>query len=219
MKIHCVFPWAHEIVTNPVVLDVVERLIGPNILVFGSRPWNKLPNDHRYVAWHQDNTYYGLDPHDEVALWVAITASTIENGCMRYVPGSRRWGDQVHTMVGSPMNRLTRGQEITTIDEDTAVAAVLAPGEGALHHERTVHGSKGNYSSTRRLGFQVSYMPTHVKSTIGRRGALLVRGVDEYGYWDHDPVPRFDLDPIGIAANEHATGVYYANRTQVAGTR
>ena len=150
---------------------------------------------------------------------MAITASTSENGCTCYVPGSQRWGDQVHTMVGSPMNRLTRGQEITTIDEATAVAAVLAPGEGALHHERTVHGSKGNFSATRRLGFQVSYMPTHVRSTIGPRGALLVRGVDEYGYWDGDPVPRFDLDPIGIAANERDTAVYYANRTQVAGTR
>ena len=71
LKIHCVFPWAYEIATNPAVLDVVERLIGPNILVFGSRPWNKLPHDRRYVAWHQDNSYYGLDPHDEVALWVA----------------------------------------------------------------------------------------------------------------------------------------------------
>ena len=219
LKIHCVFPWAHEIATNPAVLDVVERLIGPNILVFGSRPWNKLPHDRRYVAWHQDNSYYGLDPHDEVALWVAITPSTLENGCMRYAPGSHRWGDQVHTIVGNPMNRLTRGQEITTIDEAATVAAVLAPGEGAFHHERTVHGSHGNESAIRRLGFQVNYIPTHVKSTIGRRGALLVRGVDAYGHWDEDPVPRFDLDPIGIAANERATSIYYTNRTQVAQTR
>jgi ectoine hydroxylase-related dioxygenase (phytanoyl-CoA dioxygenase family) len=219
LKIHCVFPWAHEIATNPAVLDVVERLIGPNILVFGSRPWNKLPHDRRYVAWHQDNSYYGLDPHDEVALWVAITPSTLENGCMRYAPGSHRWGDQVHTIVGNPMNRLTRGQEITTIDEATTVAAVLAPGEAAFHHERTVHGSRGNESATRRLGFQVNYIPTHVRSTIGRRGALLVRGVDTYGHWDEDPIPRFDLDPVGIAANERATSIYYTNRTQVAETR
>jgi non-heme Fe2+,alpha-ketoglutarate-dependent halogenase len=219
LKIHCVFTWAHEIATNPLVLDVVERLIGPNILVFGSRPWNKLPHDDRYVAWHQDNSYYGLDPHDEVSLWVAITNSGIENGCMRYAPGSHRWGDQVHTIVGNPRNRLTRGQEITTIDEATAVDGILAAGEAAFHHERTVHGSKGNLSATRRLGFQVNYIPTHVRSTIGRRGALLVRGVDAYGHWDKDPVPQFDLDPIGIEANERATAVYYRNRTQVAETR
>jgi non-haem Fe2+, alpha-ketoglutarate-dependent halogenase len=219
LKVHCVFRWAYEIATNPAVLDVVEALVGPNILVFGSRPWNKLPHDERYVAWHQDNSYYGLDPHDEVALWVALTDSTVANGCMRYAPGSHRWGDQVHTIVGNPNNRLTRGQEITTIDDASAADGVLAAGEAAFHHERTVHGSRGNPTSTRRLGFQVNYIPTHVRSTIGRRGALLVRGVDDHGHWDLDPIPRFDLDPLGLAANEHATSVYYANRTQVAETR
>jgi non-haem Fe2+, alpha-ketoglutarate-dependent halogenase len=216
LKIHCVFRWAYEIATNPAILDVVEELVGPNILVFGSRPWNKLPNDRRYVAYHQDNSYYGLDPHDEIAIWVALTPSSPENGCVRYVPGSHRWGDQVHEIVGNPMNRLTRRQEITTIDEGSAIAAVLQPGEAAFHHERTVHGSKGNDSNSRRLGFQVNYIPTHVRSTIGRRSALLVRGVDAYGHWDADPVPRFDLDPAGIEANERVTATYYANRTQVA---
>jgi non-haem Fe2+, alpha-ketoglutarate-dependent halogenase len=219
LKIHCVFRWAHEIATNPAILDAVEQLIGPNILVFGSRPWNKLPRDRRYVAYHQDNSYYGLDPHDEVAIWVALTRSSPENGCVRYVPGSHRWGDQIHEIVGNPMNRLTRRQEITTIDEADTVAATLEPGEAAFHHERTVHGSKGNESGSRRLGFQVNYIPTHVRSTIGRRSALLVRGVDEYGHWDADPVPRFDLDPIGVEANERVTATYYANQTQVAKER
>jgi non-haem Fe2+, alpha-ketoglutarate-dependent halogenase len=219
LKIHCVFRWAYEIATHPAVLDVVEELIGPNILIFGSRPWNKHPSDVRYVAWHQDNSYYGLDPHDEVAIWVALTPSTVENGCVKFVPGSHRWGDQVHEIVGNPLNRLTRGQEITTIDEGQARDAILQPGEASFHHERTVHGSKGNASSTRRLGFQVNYIPSHVRSTIGRRTALLVRGIDEYRHWDADPVPRFDLDPDGIAANARETAAYYANRQQVAKER
>ncbi|HXP92789.1 MAG TPA: phytanoyl-CoA dioxygenase family protein [Candidatus Binatia bacterium] len=216
LKIHCVFRWAYEIATHPAVLDVVEDLIGPNILIFGSRPWNKHPSDVRYVAWHQDNSYYGLDPHDEVALWVALTPSNAENGCVKFVPGSHLWGDQVHEIVGNPMNRLTRGQEITTIEEAQAVDAILEPGEASFHHERTVHGSKGNGSTARRLGFQVNYIPTHVRSTIGRRTALLVRGVDEFHHWDSDPIPRFDLDPIGIEANERQTAAYYSNREQVA---
>lgn len=216
LKIHCIFRWAYEIATTRAVLDAVEELIGPNILVFGSRPWNKHPSDVRYVAWHQDNSYYGLDPHDEVALWVAFTPSTAENGCVKFVPGSHLWGDQVHEIVGNPLNRLTRGQEITTVQESQAVDAVLRPGEASFHHERTVHGSKGNGTSSRRLGFQVNYIPTHVRSTIGRRTALLVRGVDEYNHWDADPVPRFDLDPIGIEANARETEAYYKNRTQIA---
>jgi hypothetical protein len=67
---------------------VVEALIGPNVLLFGCRPWNKHPRDERFISWHQDNAYFGLDPHDEVTTWTAITKSTRDNGCLRYVPGS-----------------------------------------------------------------------------------------------------------------------------------
>jgi ectoine hydroxylase-related dioxygenase (phytanoyl-CoA dioxygenase family) len=216
LKLHCVYRWAYEIATHPAVLDVMEELLGPNILVFGSRPWNKAARDERFVAWHQDNSYYGLDPQDEIAMWVALTPSTVENGCVRFVPGSHTWGDQVHEIVGNPLNRLTRGQEITTIDETQAVDAILRPGEASFHHERTAHGSKGNFSGARRLGIQVNYIPTHVRSTIGRRSALLVRGEDRYGHWDRDPIPRFDYDPVGVAANEEQTAVYYSNTRQLA---
>lgn len=215
LKIHCIFRWAYEIATDPAILDVVEQLIGPNILIFNSRPWNKLPHDERFVGWHQDNAYYGLEPHDELSVWVALTESTTDNGALRYVPGSHRWGDQHHEVVGNPNNRLTRRQEITTIDEAQVVEAPLRAGEAVFHHERTVHGSKGNVTATRRLGYQVGYIPPHVRSTIGRRAAMLVRGTDPYGHWDADPVPRYDLDPLGIEANARDTAVYYANRTQI----
>jgi ectoine hydroxylase-related dioxygenase (phytanoyl-CoA dioxygenase family) len=152
-------------------------------------------------------------------MWVALTPSTVENGCVRFVPGSHRWGDQVHEIVGNPLNRLTRGQEITTIDESLAVDAVLQAGEASFHHERTAHGSQGNGSDRRRLGIQVNYIPAHVRSTIGRRSALLVRGEDRYGHWDVDPIPAFDLDPAGVEANERQTAVYYANTRQLAKER
>ncbi len=213
-KQHSVFPWVHELCTNEAILDVVERLIGPNILLFGCRPWNKHPRDERFVSWHQDNAYFGLEPHEEVTTWTAITPSNRENGCLRYIPGSHRWPVQVHRETEDPANRLLRGQTIEGISDDAAVDVVLEPGETSVHHERTVHGSKGNFSDIRRLGFSAFYIPTHVRSTIGRRGALLVRGTDEYGYWDADPVPRYDLDPIGLEASRRASAIYKANTRQ-----
>jgi non-haem Fe2+, alpha-ketoglutarate-dependent halogenase len=215
-KHHCIFPWVHELATNPAVLDVVEALIGPNVLLFGCRPWNKHPRDERFISWHQDNAYFGLDPHDEVTTWTAITKSTRDNGCLRYVPGSHLWPDQVHRESDDPMNRLSRGQTIDTIDESHAVDVELAPGETSIHHERTVHGSNGNASDTRRLGFSAFYIPTHVRSTIGRRSAMLVRGIDEYSHWDADPVPRHDLDPAGIEASRRASATYLTNQRQKA---
>jgi ectoine hydroxylase-related dioxygenase (phytanoyl-CoA dioxygenase family) len=215
-KHHSIFPWVHELCTNAAILDAVEALIGPNILLFGCRPWNKHAHDERFISWHQDSAYFGLDPHDEVTAWVAITDSTTENGCLRFIPGSHRWADQVHREAKDPMNRLSRGQTIESIVEEDAVDAELAAGEFSIHHERTVHGSKGNASGKRRLGFSCFFIPTHVTSTLGRRSALLVRGVDTYGHWDADPVPRFDLDPVGIEASSRASARYLTNATQSA---
>jgi non-heme Fe2+,alpha-ketoglutarate-dependent halogenase len=215
-KHHCIFPWVHELATNDAVLDVVETLLGPNILCFGSRPWNKKPNDPGFVSWHQDNAYFGLSPHEEVTTWTALTKADTENGCMRYLPGSHLWPDQVHRETHDPNNLLSRGQSIDNTDERGAVDVILNTGETSIHHERTVHSSGANSTNQRRLGYSIFYIPTHVQSTIGRRGALLVRGTDTFGYWDADPVPRFDLDPIGVEAGKAHLRTYYANATQEA---
>ena len=69
-------------------------------------------------------------------------------------------------------------------------------------------GSKPNRSAAPRIGFAFFYIPTHVRSTTGRRSATLVRGVNRYGYWDPDPLPQFDFDPVAFAAMRAAWGKY-----------
>src|SRR6185503_18808224 len=149
---------------NPRILDAVEDVIGPDILLFGASIFAKDARDPRYVSWHQDSAYFGLDPHEEVTAWVGFTESTIEKGCLKVMPRTHLGPD-------------------------------LQPGEFSLHHERMAHASEPNRGADRRIGFAFFYIPTHVRSTIGRRQATLVRGVDEYGHWDPDQEPRFDLDP------------------------
>ena len=69
---------------------MVEDLIGPNILAFASRFWIKGGQDGTYVSWHQDSAYFGLDPHELVTVWLALTDATPEMGCMKVIPGSHR---------------------------------------------------------------------------------------------------------------------------------
>ena len=107
-----------------------------------------------------------------------------------------------------PDNMLARGQSLHIDDESNAVTIELQPGEFSLHHERTAHGSKQNRSAAPRIGFAFFYIPTHVRSTTGRRTATLVRGVDRYEHWDPDPLPRFDLDPVAYGALRAAWGQY-----------
>jgi ectoine hydroxylase-related dioxygenase (phytanoyl-CoA dioxygenase family) len=103
---------------------------------------------------------------------------------------------------------LARGQALRIDDESSAVTLELGAGEFSLHHERTAHGSKPNRTASPRIGFAFFYIPTHVRSTIGRRSATLVRGVDRYSHWDPDPLPRFDRDPVAYAAMRAAWGQY-----------
>lgn len=208
LKGHLVFRRSYEMSRNPKVLDVVESLIGPNILVFASRFWIKPGSDGSYVSWHQDSAYFGLDPHDLVTVWLALTDSNPENGCLKMLPGSHRGKAHAHIETFNKKNLLARGQSIADIDETGAVELNLRAGQFSCHHERIVHGSDANRTASDRVGLGLFYIPTHVQSTIGRRSACLVRGVDDYGHWDADPVPKADCDLDILAYAENASGRY-----------
>jgi non-heme Fe2+,alpha-ketoglutarate-dependent halogenase len=221
VKSHLGFRRAYEFSCNPRILDVVEDLIGPNIRVLSSRFWMKPGRDGSYVSWHQDSAYFGLEPNDLVTVWLALTDSTPENGCVRVIPGSHRGKAHSHVETFDEKNLLARGQTIAEIDDSAAADLVLRAGQFSCHHERIVHGSAANDTDAMRIGLAFFYFPTYVKSTIGRRPAGLVRGVDEYGYWDDDPVPTKDRDPVAMAhiraASERYTDPQYAQEAARAG--
>ncbi len=201
-------PWLVELARRPEILDPVEDLIGPDILLFGASIFAKGGRDGSYVSWHQDSAYFGLDPHEEVTAWVAFTPSNSANGALQVLPGTHRGPDRPHKETYAANNMLARGQELEVEDESGAVTFELEAGQFSLHHERLAHGSKPNWSHERRIGFAFFFIPTHVRSTLARRSATLVRGTDRYGHWDPDPLPRFDRDPVAFAALRQAWGQY-----------
>jgi chlorinating enzyme len=208
IKAHLAAPWMADLAFHPNILDAVEDLIGPNILLFGSSLFAKQGRDPRFVSWHQDSAYFGLSPHDEVTAWIAFTDSNESNGCVRVMPRTHLGGDLAHEEKFEADNMLSRGQTIRGLDESRAVNLVLRAGEFSLHHERTAHASVANDSDDRRIGLAFFYIPPHVKSMSGRRKALLVRGVDTFNNWDADPMPCFDLDPVCIAELDRVWGQY-----------
>jgi hypothetical protein len=208
IKGNLAFPWLMELARNPRILDAVEDVIGPNILLFGASIFAKNGRDPRYVSWHQDSAYFGLTPHEEVTAWVAFTDSTVEKGCLKVMPRTHLGPDLHHVETHAKDNMLAKGQSIEGLDENKAVSMEMTAGEFSLHHERMAHASGPNRGADRRIGFAFFYIPTHVQSTIGRRQATLVRGVDDYGHWDADQLPRFDCDPLAMAQLSAAWGEY-----------
>ena len=76
-KPHLLLTWVNEIARNPIVLDAVEDLIGPNIRLFHLSAWSKGPGDGAFVDWHQDATYFGLDPSSQITVWVALSDASV----------------------------------------------------------------------------------------------------------------------------------------------
>jgi non-haem Fe2+, alpha-ketoglutarate-dependent halogenase len=203
-KPHLLFTFLDELVRHPGVLDAVEGVIGPNILCWASSFFTKEPRTRNFISWHQDLTYWGLEPAEIVTAWVALSPSTVASGAMRVIPGTHRQEVVAHKDTFATTNMLSRGQEIAVeVDEDQAVDVVLQPGEMSLHHVKLFHGSNPNTSDDRRIGFAIRYLPTHVRQVVGAKdSALLVRGVDSYGYFEHETPPSADLDPAAIAQHK-----------------
>ena len=179
-KSYLLFDWADQLAHHPRILDAVEDLIGPDILVYHSTLFLKEAHSAAFARWHQDSTYFYLAPHLHVTAWVALSDASEAAGCMRALPGSHRWGSIAHDDKPEPMNMIRRGQGISErFDAETGCALPLRAGEMSLHHTDLVHASGANETDDRRIGLAISYIPAHVRPTGAvQPHALCVRGQD-----------------------------------------
>jgi non-haem Fe2+, alpha-ketoglutarate-dependent halogenase len=192
---HILLRWVFRMVSHPNLLDAVESVLGPNLIVWSSQWFPKMPADKTYISWHQDATYWGLHPPNVTTAWIAVSESCPENGCMRVVPGTHQGPlfPQVETYAQD--NALSRGQEIAVkVDESRAIDLVLQPGEMSLHHIGLVHGSNANKSEKPRIGLAVRFItPEVIQDGAERQMAVLVRGEDEFGHFDFIDPPKDDV--------------------------
>ncbi len=191
-----------KIVHNETLVDAIEDLIGPDILNYGTVLFIKEANDPGFVSWHQDARYMGLEPHVGITAWVALSHSNEQSGCMQMIPGSHGVIKDHNDTYGEE-NILTRGQEIQDVDDTLAVSLNLRPGQMSIHSARVIHASQPNNSTDRRIGFVIQpYMPPHVKQTIKRTGAQLIRGTDSHNNFDLLNRPEIDMAPADVAVRD-----------------
>jgi hypothetical protein len=209
-KSHLLFTWLNDLIRHDRILDAVEDLIGGDILCWGSSFFIKEPRNTAYVSWHQDSTYWGLEPADVVTAWVAFSDSITENGAMRVIPGSHLQEQFPHRDTFAADNLLSRGQEImVAVDDRQAVTLELTAGEMSLHHVRLIHGSEPNPSGQRRIGFAIRYIPTYVRQVAGSHDtATLVRGVDRFGNFEPEQRPDADCSAAALEYHAAVTGAH-----------
>ena len=206
-KSHLLFTWLNELIRHPRILDAVEDVIGPNILCWGSSFFIKEQRNPSFVSWHQDSTYWGLEPADVITAWVALTDSTAANGAMRVIAGSHLLDQVPHRDTFRADNLLSRGQEIMVeVDATQARMLELQAGEMSLHHVRLIHGSDPNPSDMRRIGFAIRYIPTYVRQAAGSHdSATLVRGIDAHHNFAAEQRPDADMSAAARAYHASVT--------------
>jgi ectoine hydroxylase-related dioxygenase (phytanoyl-CoA dioxygenase family) len=187
-----------EIAHDAAVLDAVEQLIGPDIILWGCQVFCKPGGDGMEVPWHQDGQYWPIRPLATCTVWIAIDASTTDNGCLRVIPGSHR-RHQLRRHHRSTRTDVVLDQELDAdaFDEVAARDVALQPGQMSLHDVYLIHGSHANSSPRRRAGLALRYMPatSHFDRGLLQPGAStstylvdfsqrpiwLTRGVDRTG--------------------------------------
>lgn len=208
--LHLLQRWAWDVVTAPSVVEPVKSILGPNVLLWSLNWFIKEPQDGKIVTLHQDANYWGLEPHDVITAWVALSDASEATGPMRFLPGSHRGELHDHENTFAADNLLSRGQRINAeLDESKTVLAPLSTGEMSLHHVRSVHGSGRNETNDRRIGMVLRYCATHVRQTKAPDTAVLVAGQDDYGHFDLLPPPATDFGPEESA--RHADAVKRLN--------
>ncbi len=206
-------PWFNGLIRHPRILDAIEDVIGPNILVWTSTFFIKEPHSPTFAAWHQDGAYFGLEPQEQVCAWVALTDASREAGCMEQL-SSRGAPRQYHHAALGLANSINRaGQTIMEdFDQSHPVAMALPAGSFSLHHELAVHRSAPNNASHRRIGIGLNYIPTHVRADGPVRCcAMLVRGEDRYGHFDLIDPPTAERNSTALAVHQTVSDRYRAN--------
>jgi len=201
---HLVIPLLADLARHAAILDTVEAILGPDLLVWSVELFIKEPGSAKTVSWHQDITYWGMgETDDEVTAWVALSDVSVEAGCMRFLPGSHKGGIVAHDDTFGADNLLSRGQKIADVDEAKAVQGPLKPGHMSLHHGRCFHASSANGSNDRRIGLAIRYVTPDVRlPEMNRDYAMLVRGADRAQGWINVAGPRDLFHPADLALYE-----------------
>jgi ectoine hydroxylase-related dioxygenase (phytanoyl-CoA dioxygenase family) len=186
-----------DLAMEPQILDMVEQLIGPDIILWGCHVFCKPAGDGMETPWHQDGHYWPMRPLATCTVWVALEESVVENGCLRVIPGSHlEKTSHPHLLEDRSDLVLNLRTQEDAFDVTQAVNLELQPGQMSMHDVYMIHGAAENRSAKRRTGAALRYMPgssvfernispvdgkSGVNTAFATRPLWLLRGEDKTG--------------------------------------
>ena len=197
---HFEFEFIWHLATDERIVDAMAGVMGDDVMLLGTHFFCKYPGNAsgKFVAWHQDVTFWGLDPAEAHTAWIAVDRADRENGCMQAVAGSHVSGITPHGKSGKAGNLLSVDQEIADehIDPSKVRHLELEAGQISIHHGQVYHCSNPNVSDRRRCGLAVRFIRPEVRSLEPAKHQyrpVLLHGTDSYKHYPATP-PPFPVD-------------------------
>ena len=196
-----VLKWVSDLASESSLLDIVEALIGPDILLWNAFLPAKPPETDAHFGWHQDATYWPVAPKDQiVSAWIALSPVNQQSGGMQMVRGSQLGGQLTHETTYDATSMLKRGQQVTTPVDEKAICNIdLQPGQASFHHTLTLHRSGPNQSDQWRLGVGFNFVSAAVAPLPGYEdSAMPLRGNTANSRFAFTRPPTSDLDTAAL---------------------
>lgn len=150
-----------DLAAHPKLVDVIQHLIGQDLLLFRSTLMLKPALHGSAHAFHQDSAYWPMDPPSLVTVSIALTASTSQNGCIQVIPKSHKWGMKDWGLIAQNTDKAQANRD--DVDTSGAIEVPLKAGSAVMFHSLTVHGSGPNKSPDARHTALYAYFPPTVK--------------------------------------------------------
>lgn len=166
----------HDVLWNPAFTMAAYQLLENKPVRFWHDQLFCKPAKHGgVVAWHQDYSYWTRTiPMQHLTCWTGLDDSSIENGCLHYVPKSHKWGLLKAPSLAGDMNGLIPYLSDEQKAEFKPIAIEMKKGYGTFHHPLMVHGSYENKSEISRRAFVLNVF---ADGTISNTNDVLLAGV------------------------------------------
>lgn len=195
-------PFQANLVSDDRLVNLAEQVFGNNVVHLQSAYFTKTPSEGpSKTKWHQDGAYWTnhIRPVKVFSVWVALDEVTVENGCLKFIPGSHKNGYVSHDISGVVDKGAGDTPEVDLesvgYSEEDAVDIELSPGDVSIHRPSLLHASYPNTSNRWRRACAIRYTSTDVQmlrpGKEGQRESFLLRGEagDEQKYYK---LPEYD---------------------------
>lgn len=153
--------WFDAMARHPKLVPILTDLLGPQLLLFRSTLMLKPARHGSIHGFHQDTSYWPMDPPHLVTVSIALTDATPENGCFQVIPKSHEWGLQEWGRIQQEQDAALTGRE--DVDTSGKIEVPLKAGSGLFFHSMMVHGSGPNRSAKPRNTALYAFFSPDVK--------------------------------------------------------